>query len=141
MLCCAVRSAAPTEVLLCCAVPCAQLYILKSCCAVPCTQLYLLRSCCAVPCTQLYLPRSCCAVPCAQLYLPRSCCAMLCAQLCSLISIHCLLFTVDGCRYNSEILTLHDLHHCNPRAAFATDCACVYVRTHCESLLQRLLLK
>ena len=52
-----------------------------------------------------------------------------------------LLFAVDNCCYGSEILTLHDLYHCNPYTAFAINYAGVYVRTHCESLRHRLLLK
>jgi len=62
-------------------------------------------------------------------------------QLCCHIYIYHLPFAVDNCGYGSKILTLHDLHHCNPHKAFAINYACVYVRTHCESLHWRLLLK
>lgn len=62
-------------------------------------------------------------------------------QLCCHIYIYHMLFSVDNCCYDSEFLTLRYLHHCNPHTAFAINYACVSVRTQCESLHQRLLLK
>jgi hypothetical protein len=52
-----------------------------------------------------------------------------------------LLFTADSWSYGNDNPTSDELQCCTAHSAFAIRNASVHVRTHCESLLQRLLLK